>query len=440
MKKFAFFMLFVLYCNAVISAEKNFVIIYADAIGWSDMGFVNEKIETPNINTLKNDGLFYARAYAASPESSPNAAALMTGKFPLAFGLVRDIDEKDTSGAEFQTSETAYDKFKNRAWLPLDEVTYAERLKEYGYFNCFIGKWHLGNGKYSPKNQGFDEVSGVSENSIPQSFYPPYFDKGDAFSDVSGEKYLTDAVTDKAVSFIEGYKGDKPFQLTVSYYGIKGNAMGRKDIVDRYVKKGISARDAQHYAMVTAVDEAVGRIREIVEKTGRKENTVIIFLSSRGNSFNNAPLRGNISGDDALYEGGVRVPMIIYYSGMKAAGTICNYPVMSTDIYPTLIEFVTGKRCKDKLDGMNLGATFDGQNINSRNLFIYRSYDIQYGVVMKGFWKLVIFHDGRRELYNLGIDATEQRSLRTNYPAVADGLYTAFERWLQITPPSQIVP
>ena len=200
-------------------------------------------------------------------------------------------------------------------WLPLEETTYAERLKELGYFNMFIGKWHLGHEPYHPIHQGFDEQYGASNFGHPKSYYQPYFKNLNPLPEFSKEDYLTDILTDKAEDFIENYDKESPFMLSLWYYNVHGPHIGRKDLIDRYKAQGWEDRYANYGAMVSAMDESVGRVRKALEEKGIADNTVILFTSDQGGYFTNFPLRGKKNGGFTLGEGGAPSSVYLALSG-----------------------------------------------------------------------------------------------------------------------------
>ena len=165
---------------AVAQQQPNFVIFFVDDLGWADLGYQNPQFHTPNIDRLRSEGLYYSRAYVSTATSSPSRASLLTGKEALRCGFVRHI-YGNAGGAEFETLPQDPGHLKSRAWLPLEEVTYAERLKELGYYNQHVGKWHLGTEEFFPVRQGFDAMYGTCEHGNPRCFYPPFFRVHDPF-------------------------------------------------------------------------------------------------------------------------------------------------------------------------------------------------------------------------------------------------------------------
>ena len=204
--------LFLLSSSIAAAQQPNIVMLFVDDLGWSDLGYQNSEFETPNIDKLKHDGLYFSRTYVSTATSSPSRASLLTGKEALRCGFVRHIyDNPDRE--EFQTMAKDPGHMKSRGWLPLDEITYAERLKEFGYYNYFVGKWHLGHEPYYPIHQGFDAMYGTCEHGHPNSYYQPFFKTENPFPDTSNSEYLTDKLTEGAVGFIEHCAYKQPFQI-----------------------------------------------------------------------------------------------------------------------------------------------------------------------------------------------------------------------------------
>jgi arylsulfatase A-like enzyme len=267
--------------------QPNIVLFFVDDLGWSDLGYRNPVFESPNIDRLQKEGLNFEQAYIACPTCSPSRATLLTGKHPARLKLVRHIpggpkfpefDKYGRTEQEYNTWPTDPAHFPSRNWLPLAHITYAEVLKESGYYNLFVGKWHLGHEKYHPVHQGFDQQIGTSNWGHPRSYYPPYFRNSDVLADEK-QRYLTDKLTDETVKFIEQYDEARPFMISFWYYGVHGPHQGRKDLVKHFEAKGLTGRYAHYAAMVKAVDESIGRVRSALKRKGIEKRTIIIFLS-----------------------------------------------------------------------------------------------------------------------------------------------------------------
>lgn len=440
-------------CNNILAANKlhnkkgsgslypskpNIVLIFVDDLGWADLGYRNPIFQTPNIDCLKNDGMDFSRAYIATPTCSPSRASLLTGKEPVRFQMVRHIPDDKENGFDsngrtskpYNLLESDPAQLPSRNWLPLEETTYAEELKELGYYNAFIGKWHLGSEEYYPIKQGFDEQYGVSNFGHPNSYYQPYFKHENPLESIDNKAYLTDVLTDKTENFIKSYNKDKPFMLTLWYYNVHSPFVGRTDFVEKYKAKGLNGDFAQYAAQISAVDESIGRIRKALKDKGIDDNTVILFLSDQGGYFTNAPLSGGKLGGNTLGEGGARVPFIVYYPKVIKANSSCDIPVQSIDIYPTLIEIASGKKYKnDKVNGISLFPLFVEKKINKRNLYFFRSYEDQYAAIIYENWKLIAYHSGKFELYDISKDISEKSNLLYAEPKIAQKLKKDLTKW-----------
>ncbi len=433
-------------CEAAKAEQPNILVLFVDDLGWADLGYNNPKFETPNINKLKSDGLYFERNYIPTATSSPSRASLMTGKQALRCGLVRHIysDEDHLPSdqcSEFQTLASDPGNMKSRAWLPLEEVTYAERLKEMGYYNYFVGKWHLGHDTYFPTEQGFDAMYGTTEHGHPFNYYnKPFFKSQNPFPEASKDDYLTDLITDGAVDFIESYDKEQPYLLNLWYYTVHGPLHGKTEYVEEYRAAGMSKQEAEFAAMVRSLDDSVGRILSALEQSGDADNTMIVFLSDQGGQFKNGHLRGGKKGGDTLAEGGSRVPMIIYYPGMEGMGTTYSKPVSSIDVYPTILEAASGVPCTDEwINGVSLMPLLEGGDIDDRSLYLFRSYEDQNSAIIEGDWKLIKYRSGKLELYNIAQDESETTNLAESESARCSQMLERLLAWEADATPQELL-
>jgi len=276
--------------------KPNIVLLFIDDYGWADIGYRTPVFKTPNLDQFKTESLDFTRAYIPTPTCSPSRLSILTGKEAVRLEMSRHIpEEKDFINEDYNIWKTDPMQRPSRNYLPLEEVTYAEKLKEYGYYNMFIGKWHLGKGKHYPEYQGFDKTFGTTDNGHPKSYYYPFFKKGDPKEFQKNYKkgdYLTDVLTDGAVDFIKNYDKATPFMLSFWYYSVHGPSVGRKDLLQKYKEAGLKGKYAHHAAMVEAMDESIGRVRKAIKEKGIENNTVIIVMSDQGGAYTNAPLSG----------------------------------------------------------------------------------------------------------------------------------------------------
>ena len=419
--------------------QPNIVLFFVDDLGWSDLGYRNPVFESPNIDQLASEGVDFQQAYIASPTCSPSRGTLLTGKHPARLKLARHIpnrpgengfDEFGHTDQEFNLLKTDPAQFPSRNWLPLDYTTYAEALKELGYYNLFVGKWHLGDEQYHPIHQGFDRQVGTTNSGHPGSYHPPYFENSDVMASET-DRYLTDKLTDETVEFIERYDRDQPFMLSFWYYSVHGPHQGREDLVKHSEQKGLTGRYAHYAAMVKAVDESIGRVRTALEKKGIDNETIVIFLSAQGGYFENRPFRGG-KRVDTLYEGGARVPFIVHWPGVTRSGARNESVVQSTDIFPTLVEIAGGDPTQyEDLDGVSLLPTIRKNNklVRGEPIYGYRAYEDLYVSVRDSGWKLLAYRSGTVKLYNIAADVKEERDLARTHPEQVQKLLAKLVEW-----------
>ena len=432
-KLFLFSFLFLLKMSGEVMGQSkpNIVVLFVDDWGWSDVGFRNDRFLTPNIDQLKKDGMEFSRAYIPTPTCSPSRASLLTGKEAIRLEMPRHIEQANADGI----NDEKYGYWKNDPakmpsinWLPLEEVTYAEVLKEQGYFNMFIGKWHLGHEPYYPIYQGFDEMFGTGNWGHPKSYYPDFF-RDDVLEEYT-DGYLTDVLTDKAVNFISDYSRDEPFMMSLWYYNVHSPHVGRKDLVDMFLAKGYEQKEAIYAAMVASMDESVGRVRNALKRKGVDHNTVVLLISDQGGYFSNAPLSGGKIGGNTLGEGGARVPFLVYYPGVITPGSVSDTPIQTIDVFPTLTEIASNKAyTSGEIQGTSLLPEMKGMKLKSRDLFFYRSYEDQYAAVLSGDWKLIKYRSGKYELFNLTEDISEENNLIGSSLSIEKKLKRKLKSW-----------
>lgn len=448
--------------------KTNIIVVLADDLGWAELGcYGNTFNETPNLDKLAQQGIRFTDAYAPAPVCSPTRAALLTGQYPARIGIL-DYLRPDTENA-----------------LPKSYVTVAEKLKEAGYATGMVGKWHLSgyvlNGaktEVRPKDQGFDEelVTEIKNVGNGANFYPYVFrDQKTTWLNVSekrlpGNEYLTDRMNLEAVEFIERHK-KSPFFLYLSHFAPHTILNGREDLVEKYRKKHVPGpskstkcylcRDAgyeegdplnhwaQDYnphlaAMLESIDDGIGLIRKKLDELNLTEQTIIIFTSDNGGESNvttNGPLKG---GKSALYEGGIRVPMIIDMPGLKPAKGVCGEPVNIVDFYPTLLDIADIQPDHSQpLDGISILPLLRDPQLKINREAMFWHYPLEKphflggrssGAVRKGDWKLIEFYDKQTiELYNLAEDIGEKNNLSEKYPQKAQELLNLLKDWRKST-------
>lgn len=419
------------------SRRPNLIWIVVDDLGAHDLGCTGSKsYETPRIDAMAANGVLCTQGYAAAAICSPTRAALLTGRSPARLQLTDWIrarfqggeppaDGKNPGGLR-QAGKRPYLVATNPLWLEADEVTMAEHLRANGYATGFVGKWHLGFEGHFPTDQGFDENFGGCDFGQPPSYFDPYERKGQGgiptLPPRSDGEYLTDRESDEAVGFIRSHK-DERFFLEIAHYAVHTPIQGRKDLVERYREKGLEGPqdNAKYAAMVTSVDEAVGRVLDALEELDLTRSTLVVFTSDNGGLIgptDNSPLR---SGKGYAYEGGLRVPWIFYWPG-KLSPTRATTPITSVDLMPTSCRALGLEAPERTLDGVDLFGALAGRvDIAARPLYWhfphYRGRDVvPYSVIRDGRYKLIQRAvDGTDrpefELFDLGADPAETKNL-----------------------------
>ena len=437
-----------------------------DDLGWADVGAYGSTFyDTPHIDRLAAEGMRFTDAYAAAAICSPSRAALQTGRYPARLGItdwIRASFQRDTWKPGSPVPELVEDSTRrlftprNFPYLPHDEVTLAEMLKEAGYATAHIGKWHLGPQAWWPETQGYNENDGGNDFGQPPSYFDPYEnERVEGIPNLAPRhegEYLTDREADEAVGFIRRHQG-QPFFLHLAHYAVHTPLQAKDSLVAKYEAKakpeGTEQTNATYAAMVESVDHAVGDVLAALDSLGIAENTLILFTSDNGGlegygggrtATDNAPLR---SGKGYPYEGGIRVPFIAYWPGQIEAGTTSDEPVIGIDVFPTLAE-IAGQPLPDgrPIDGVSLAPVLlEGESLEREALFWYfphyRYTDVgPYAIVRSGDWKLIRYFDGEpygtgeAELFNLAEDMGEENDLAEQQPEKVQELEEKLEAWL----------
>ncbi len=426
---------------AVDSAPKrspNVIIVLIDDMGLTDLSCYGSKFyESPNIDQLAKDGVRFTQGYSACTVCSPTRAALLTGKYPARLHITDWIPGHERPKAKMKIPE--WQKF-----LPFEEITLAEQLKSAGYATASIGKWHLtpglkeGDEAYYPDKHGFDVNIGGYARGQPPSYFSPY--KIPTLTDGPIGEYLTDREANEAVKFIEANK-DKPFFLYLPHYAVHQPIAGKPEVVAKFKAKDttdLKQKNATYAALVSSVDDAMGTIRAALKRLKIDEQTIIIFTSDNGGligTTDNSPLR---AGKGSAYEGGVRVPLIMFWPGVTKAGTLEPTPAISIDIYPTVLEMTGIKPLQSLIDGNSLasllksGAKPDRDTIFWHYPHYHPGGATPYSAIRSGDYRLVHFYeDGHDEMYNVATDVSETKDLAVTEPDRAKALRIRLDAWLK---------
>ena len=400
---------------ATSEPPPNVIVILVDDLGWTDVGcYGSDLYETPNIDRLARDGVKFTDGYAACTVCSPTRAAAMTGKYPARLHVTDWIHGHVRSKAKLAIPKWTH-------YLPLEEVTIAEALKEAGYATAHIGKWHLGGELRWPEKQGFDLNVGGYHRGQPPSYFSPY--RIPTLEDGPAGEYLTDREAEEACKFIERNK-DQPFFLYLPHYAVHTPIQAKKELIEKYRAKigpHLRHQNPAYAGMVESVDDSLRRITAKLDELGIAERTVIFFTGDNGGLVlrritNNAPLR---AGKGSSYEGGVRVPFIVKWPAGARAGAISRAPVITVDLFPTILELTGAAGPDDKIDGESIVPLLRDPGTALARTAIYWHYPhyhpggaTPYGAVRAGDWKLIeFFEDMHVELYNLKDDIGEKKNL-----------------------------
>ncbi len=436
--------------------RPNIILLVADDLGWSDVGYLGSQIRTPNIDALAESGARLNQFYVM-PSCTPTRASLLTGRHPIRYGL-----------------QVGVIKPQDRFGLPADEKLLSQELKEAGYQTAIVGKWHLGlsSAEYLPTNRGFDHQYGCYNGMIdyvthtvnddlswdaqlvdPESMAEPTEDlvghDWNADESAHYEKgYATDLIRDEAVRVIRERDVSKPLFLYVPFTAphtplqAKDLDLGQYEGVDMATPKIFDGESSDKHelrqkrrrfyaALVSSMDAAIGRIRETLREEGMEENTFVLFMSDNGASYQggcNDPLRGQKM---LLYEGGVRVPAAVSFPGRIKPGTIVEQHMHAVDIYPTLATLAGSSISEGKpLDGVDAWPYIASGHMDPEREILLNARDRRSSAIRIGRWKLVRNghlgptsalgddEEERFELFDLDTDPCETENVAGRHPDV----------------------
>ncbi|MEO6244388.1 MAG: sulfatase-like hydrolase/transferase [Opitutaceae bacterium] len=407
------------------AAQPNLVIFYADDLGWGELGCqgFNKDIPTPHIDSIAKNGTRFSNGYVAATYCSPSRAGLMTGRYPTRFGH-------------------EFNSVANQTGLRLDQTTLATRLKNLGYATAAVGKWHLGSGpEYRPTKRGFDEYFGTLNNT--PYFHPTNFVDSRVSQDIQkipdDAFYTTDAYAERALDWLDKTKG-KPYFLYLPFNAVHAPLEATKKYLDRFPTITDEKRKT-FAAMLSGMDDAIGRVIAKIRALGQEENTLIFFISDNGGptastTSHNGQLRGFKM---TTFEGGPRIPFLAQWKGKIPAGKVYDFPVMNLDVLPTAVIAAGGKpEASWGLDGVDLMPFLTGANPARPHQTLYWRYGPQWGI-RHGDMKLVVSKGGggQPELYNLASDLGESKDLAATQPAKVKELQALWDKWsAEQAPPS----
>lgn len=433
-----------------IDRAPNIIVVMADDLGWMDVGYHGSEIQTPVLDGLAEGGVALDRFYS-HPTCSPTRAALMTGKSPLRLGIAAPLSKNNPTG------------------LPLDEVTLAERLKQRGYQTALVGKWHLGARRraYLPNARGFDHFYGHVTGGVG------YWDKvhGGGYdlqrngSSVRDEGYLTDLLATEAIDVIKGRDKDRPLFLFASFNAPHLPNEAPPAAIEKY-EHIEDPRRRVHAAMVSEFDAAVGQLMATLDEEGMRENTLVWFLSDNGGlttvpgatyvpdwvlslaawwmfdvrptprfvefarvnltegGASNSPLQG---GKASLWEGGMRVPSLVYWKGVLQPSTSAQM-IAVQDVLPTLLEVSGVAGETGDVDGRSVWPALAAGADLPTNDVVTQMGPAPFDVALFRYpWKLVVPSDGEVMLFDVEADPTESTDLAQSHSEIVSDLRAALD-------------
>jgi len=481
-------------CKGQEKKPMNVVFFLVDDLGWADIGCYGSSFyETPNIDGFAKEGVRFSSAYASCHVSSPSRASILTGKYPASVNLTDWLPGR---------RDFPFQKLLNvpiEQHLPFDGITIPKILQGNGYHTAIFGKWHLGEDSASTARQGFDlhVPNGWNKGWPNKGYISPYGLKG--LKDGLAGEYLTDRLTTEALQYIEENK-NHPFFLYLAHFAVHDPIEGRPDLVEKYKKKlgqipvsqgspyvlegdpdnppsPIDSVDHSGYrvfpdrsvkikehqdnvefaGMVESMDESFGRVLNKLKELGINDNTIVIFYSDNGGmsaanfydpdrviqdneldkaySTSNLPLRG---GKGWLYEGGIRVPLIIKWPGKGLQGIVCDVPVTGPDFLPTILDMLGIKMQPNvKPDGVSFAPLLKGESKINRDAIFwhyphYSNHGMQSpgGAVRCGDYKLIEYYEnGTVQLFNVKNDIGEQRDIASSEPEIVNKLREMLHNW-----------
>ena len=412
------------------SKKPNIILLFADDAGYDDFGFHGSRVmQTPNLDSIAKDGMIFHQAYVSDPTCGPSRAGLLTGRYQQKFGF----EENNVPG--FMSPNSKF--LKADMGIPLTEKTMGDRLQALGYKTAIFGKWHVGGAdRFHPTKRGFDEFYGFRggrrsyfkrkvEGTIQDDL--EYMERGFGELDET-DTYLTDALGDAAVDFIEENQ-DNPFLIFLSFNAPHTPMDALEEDLAQFPE--LEGTRKINAAMTLAMDRASGQVLDKLEDLGLSQNTLILFTNDNGgptdqNAGNNYPFSGTKSNH---LEGGIRVPFIAKWPNVIPAGSEFDYPVSTLDLVPTFVAAGGGDvTTLDNVDGVNLLPHITGEDRSRPHQTLYWKKDAR-AAIRDGDWKLIRMPDRPAELFDLSKDTDEQISLANKHPEKVKELYKKIYAW-----------
>lgn len=453
--------------------NPNIIVFLVDDMGWQDTSLpfwtkateLNKRYHTPNMEKLAKEGMKFTNAYA-TPVCTPTRTSLLTGMNVTNHGVTNWTSPYKDNNSESRDEQMEPMSWNMNGLSPVDNVSntvyatpFPKLLKEAGYFTVHVGKAHwgsMGTPGASPYNLGFMvNVSGHAAGH-PQSYLAK-----DNYGNIAGkasvqavpdleeyygsDTFLTEALTKEAIKSLDApIRNKQPFFLNLSHYAVHDPIMGDNRFLKKYLDAGLDPNEAKYASLLEGMDKSLGDLMDFVKEKGIEKNTIIIFMSDNG-GLSLTPPRGGLehtqnlplkAGKGSVYEGGIRVPMIVRWPEMVKPSTVANQYVIVEDFFPTILEIAKLKKYKtiQLVDGQSFLPILKNPNYvdNNRSLIWHSPHNWRgvdgpginyYSAIRKGDWKLIYsMRTGKKELYNLAEDIGENNNLSDVNPVLVKSL------------------
>jgi arylsulfatase A-like enzyme len=431
------------------AVQPNILYINADDLGVMDVGFNSARYHTPNIDKLRAEGMLFSEAYAPAANCAPSRAACMSGQWGQRTG-VYTVGSSERGKAE----DRKLIPIQNTEHLAPDNLTIAGALQAGGYKTIHLGKWHVGK---DPLEQGFDvNIGGDASGSPTGGYFSPF--KGGSMKSYNDSypagTHRVDIFADQAIRFLRANtrsassgQAAQPFFMYMAYYSVHSKLELVPEFAPLYSGSDV---DLKYATMISKMDQGIGKILDELDALGLKENTLVVFSSDNGGICKTSAQTPYRAGKGSYFEGGIRVPLVVRWSGKVAPDSICKVPVVGTDFFPTFLAAAglpvpAGKQ----LDGDSLLPLLtQSGSFPDRTLFwhfpIYLnayagaaddSHDALFrtrpgSALRQGKWKLhEYFENGTVELYDLDADLGERTNVAAHYPEKAAELLALLKTW-----------
>lgn len=429
--------------EAAADSKPNILIILIDDLGWMDLHCQgNASLHTPHIDEFATEGMRFTNAYAPSPVCSPTRAAILTGRSPARLHITNHLPHQD----RFTPEDSKLLPAEMLDHLPLDHVTIAERLRgDAGYATAFIGKWHLyveKDHQYGPLAQGFDINLGGCSFGGPPTYFDPY--GIDSLPDRRKGEFLSERLADEAIAFMkEQHEKGKPFFTALFNYAVHWPMEAPEELLAKYKDRPLKGyNDYRYAALIEAMDRAIGRVFASLDEIGIADETIVVFTSDNGSYGGVGDPRPLRADKGHLYEGGIRVPLIVRWPGKVKAATVSGEPVMLTDFYNTLLDVAGLKPLPGApADGESLVPLLRGTGKLERDAIFWHYPHFAFhgenrlgsAIRINDFKLIHFFDDDSVELYDLKEDLSETRNLAAKMPERVADMHRRLEEWLTNT-------